>query len=213
MNHSEDDVRPMAAPGDLTGRRMERQSPLLEEAWRYWSSLRTGLAPPPREALDPRAMSLILGHSMILERRQPGAVRVRVGGRVMDRLMGMDVRGLPVRAFFETAQRARAIDLIERVFDEPATLELDLACAGLSETRDGRHVDARLLVLPLRDGTGAVSRALSCIAVTGLDIAQPRRFAILRERLAPIRRADPLPREIAPPPGRPGPRPWLRVIK
>ncbi|MGB3556658.1 MAG: PAS domain-containing protein, partial [Jannaschia sp.] len=100
---------------DLMGERMTRKSPVLEEAWRYWSSLRSGNALPRRDALDPRAMSLTLGHSMILDRVRPGTVRVRLGGRVMNDLMGMEVRGLPVRAFFEVAQRDGAVDLVEQV--------------------------------------------------------------------------------------------------
>lgn len=160
-----------------------RKSPLLEEAWRYWSSLRTGRDLPRRDALNPRAMSLTLGHSMILDRTRPGTVRVRVGGRVMNGLMGMEVRGLPIRAIFDIAQRARAIDLVEHVFEGPATLELDLISQTASTT-----THARMLILPLQDDAGEVSKALSCIALDTYDPEPPHRFTILRERINPLDR-------------------------
>ncbi|UWQ16543.1 PAS domain-containing protein [Jannaschia sp. M317] len=214
---------------DMTGARMMRKSPLLEEAWRYWSSLRSGRNLPRRDALDPRAMSLTLGHSMILDRVRPGTVRVRLGGRVMNSLMGMEVRGLPVRAFFEVAQRDRAIDLVEQVFEAPATLELDM----VSQTDSGL-THGRMLILPLQDRTGAVTKAISCLALDRFDPEPPHRFSILRERLHVLKsdrnsafarlgaahlsqEVTGLPMELAegttPYAAGPSPRPYLRVVK
>jgi hypothetical protein len=170
-----------AQPGDLTGRRMERHSPLLEEAWRYWSSLRSGGALPERRTLEPRAMGLILGHSMILERGRPGLIRVRVGGSVLSRLMGMEVRGLPLRAFFAVAQRAEVTETVDRVFSDPATLEMRLAAVDATGP-----ISARMLVLPLRDGAGGVDKALACLAVDRVDPAPPHRFTLERSFLSPL---------------------------
>jgi hypothetical protein len=198
------------APSDLTGRRMERHSPLLEETWRYWSSLRSGGDVPERTRIEPASMSLILGHSMILDRLRPNMVRVRVGGRVMNDMMGMDVRGLPFRAFFEIAERDKAVALVETVFTDPATLELDLTCAAPEGT-----VHARMLVLPLRDRQDRVSKALSCIAVDRIDGLPPHRFSIRRKHLVRLRPpADPAfgMRE-ARTGFDPGPRPYLRVVR
>ncbi|PWJ20843.1 PAS domain-containing protein [Jannaschia seohaensis] len=223
MTTDHDQTRP-AEILDLTGRRMEKHSPLLEEAWRYWNSLRSGGGVPRREALDPRKMSLTLGHSMILDRTRPGTVRVRLGGRVMNGLMGMEVRGLPIRAFFDLTQRGHAAALVEKVFELPATLELDL----ISHTMDGA-THARMLVLPLRDRAGVVTKALTCIALDRLDFEPPHRFSILREQLGPLkphpalhgnrarpaRRAQDLPMEMAEAQDgfAPRPKPYLRVVK
>ncbi|MEL7182815.1 MAG: PAS domain-containing protein [Pseudomonadota bacterium] len=212
---------------DLTGPRLTRSSPVLEEAWRYWSSLRKDRGVPLREDLDPRSMTLTLGHSMILDRVRPGTVRVRLGGRVMNSLMGMEVRGLPIRAFFEVAQRDRAIDLVEQVFETPATLEMDL----ISETPKGK-TRGRMLVLPLCDGRGTVTKALTCVAFDRVEFEPPHRFSILRHALGPIAHGSslfaargaqtlteqtPLPREAAedqaPYTPKSGPKPWLRVVK
>ncbi|MGB3408349.1 MAG: PAS domain-containing protein [Jannaschia sp.] len=213
---------------DIMGQRMMRKSPLLEEAWRYWSSLRSGRNLPLREALDPRAMSFTLGHSMILDRVRPGTVRVRLGGRVMNSLMGMEVRGLPVRAFFEVAQRDRAIDLVEEVFEGPSTLELDL----LSQTDSGT-THGRMLILPLQDRSGIVSKAISVIALDRFDPEPPHRFTILRQRINPLAQrrdtafarlgAERLTEAVQPPlemaeaagdyASGPSARPYLRVVK
>ncbi|WP_308914883.1 PAS domain-containing protein [Jannaschia sp. LMIT008] len=166
---------------DMTGERMARTSPVLEEAWRYWTGLRRGTALPLREALEPRAMSLILGHSMILDRARPGTVRVRLSGRVPNALMGMETRGLPVRAFFDLLQRSQAIEVVEQVFTTPATLELDL----LSENAEGT-LAARLLILPLRDRRDDVSKALAVLVPERIVTGEPRRFSILRQNLAPV---------------------------
>ncbi|KIT17793.1 PAS domain-containing protein [Jannaschia aquimarina] len=209
----------------LTRARMTRVSPVLDEAWRYWSMLRTGGDLPRRDALDPSAMSLILGHSMILDRVRPGTVRVRLGGRVANGLMGMEVRGLPIRAFFDLLQRARAADLVERVFEDAATLELDLI-----SDQDGHPLPARMIVLPLRDRSGEITKALAVLVPERVIDEGPRRFTIVRHHLAPtgVRPTRPATRPMpqfdaamrAPaeqPAGfeepSPGPVPWLRVVK
>jgi hypothetical protein len=202
---------------DLTGARMTRSSPLLEEAWRYWSSLRPGTGLPWRTDLEPRAMRFILGHSMIVDRVRPGTVRIRLGGRVMCDLMGMEVRGLPLRALFDLDTRSRAVTLVEEAFATPATLELELTSDG----PEGR-IDARMLVLPLLDAEGRVTKALTCMALHGPACETPRRFALTRHLIHPLTdramparpaRAAPLPREIEAPAARRTATPWLRVVK
>lgn len=215
----------------FTGLRMTRRSPLLEETWRYWTSLRDGQDVPQRTALDPKAMSRILGHAMILDQVRHGTVRIRLGGNVMHQVLGMDVRGLPIRALFDLADRTRAVDLIEQVFDTPSTLELDL----ISEGAEGL-VTGRMLVLPLLDAAGAVTKALTVMVTDRVVMDAPRRFAVTNATARPLtgdtspgtsdapqRRATDhrLPVEImagmaedpAPFEAKPSPVPWLRVVK
>ncbi|WP_175484759.1 PAS domain-containing protein [Jannaschia pohangensis] len=215
--------------GDLTGLRMMRKSPLLEEAWRYWTSLREGSDLPRRAALDPHAMRLILGHAMILDQVRHGTVRVRLGGHVMHDLMGMDVRGLPIRAFFDVADRTRVVDQIEQVFDTPASLELDL----ISDGKEG-IVTGRMLVLPLLDAAGQPTKALTVMVTDRMVRDTPRRFSLTNATLVPLAGArngagpqrrltdHHLPVEISalglaegqtPFQARPSSVPWLRVVK
>lgn len=222
---------------DFSGLRVMRQSPLLDEALRYWTSLRQGAELPRRSALDPKEMRLIIGHSMILDQVRHGTVRVRLGGQSLERLIGMDVRGLPIRAFFDLADRARALDLFARVFEEPATLELDL----ISDAAPGGLVTGRMLVLPLLDAAGRPTKALAVLVTDRATVEPSRRFALTNSTLVPLaqRAADfaprrrvedfvpdvELPDELAPLgatgmaearasfDGRTTQVPWLRVVK
>lgn len=217
--------------------RVTRRSPLLDEAWRYWTSLREGAALPRRSALDPKAMRLVIGHAMILDQVRHGTVRVRLGGQSLERIMGMDVRGLPIRAFFDLTDRTRALDLIEQVFDTPASLELDL----IANAAPGGLVTARMLVLPLLDAAGHPTKALAVMVTDRIVDAPPRRFSVTNATLVPVlgaqhatparrREDDPaagpeLPTDLARPQshelaepaapfaGRPSQVPWLRVVK
>lgn len=220
---------------ELNGLRMFGRSPLLDGAQRYWEGLRKGGTLPRRTALDPSDMTPFLSHAMVLDRVRPGTIRVRLGGRVMQQLMGMDVRGLPVRAFFDLADRDRVVQMIEQVFATPATLELDL----ISEADSGM-VTARILVLPLLDEAGQVSKAL-CVTVTDKVVTDPpRRFSLTNGTLVPLSRvrgsAEParIPAPLPPAPlpetqlpqdisgfaetatpfeAKPSAVPWLRVVK
>ena len=214
----------------MDGLRMMRGSPLLEEAFRYWASLRSGGGLPRRADLDPVAMRRVLGHAMILDRVRHGAIRVRLGGHVMQDIMGMEVRGLPVRAFFDLADRTRVGALIEEVFETPSTLELDL----ISEGSDGL-VTGRMIVLPLLDASGAVSKALTVMVTDRAVTDAPRRFAVTNAVSVPVNASAPrrddvpqrrltdrhLPTEImaglaeaaAPYDAKPTAVPWLRVVK
>ncbi|UWQ20594.1 PAS domain-containing protein [Jannaschia sp. W003] len=188
-------------------------SPILARAWALWSAMREDGALPLRTDLDPMAMRTILGHAVMLERVRPGTVRVRLGGRVANGVMGMELRGLPVRAFFETDQRARAVRLFERPFAESASLELDLISPGAEGP-----LAARMLVLPLCEASGRVCRALGVLVPDRVVVEGPRRFAILRDHVAPLLAPRPARRPVlaeaaeAQAPYRPGP-PHLRVVK
>lgn len=211
---------PNGGTHDALGDRMLRASPLLEEAWRYWSSLRPPHGLPRRADLDPARMQFILGHAMVVEHVRPGTVRIRLGGPVTEALMGMDVRGLPIRAFFDAPQRGEATRLFERMFRTPAALDLRLAPAGDHGEACPDRPAARMLVLPLADRTGGVTKALATIATGARDVRPPRRFAITSHTLWPLHvtAGRPMGEKTPPPPpgfaeAAPGPVPWLRIVK
>lgn len=136
-----------AGPGD----------PVLAAARAAWAGLARG-APggvPARMDLDPARLLPILGHAALLEQPRPGVVRLRLGGGRLAAWAGMEVRGLPLRALFAVPDRGAVMAAVAAVFARPARLEAALwapGAAGLVETG--------LVILPLRDAGGAVSRAL-----------------------------------------------------
>lgn len=204
----------------------------------HWDARRgAGGALPRRADIDPRGIAPLLHAAFVAERIAPGRARLRVAGRDMSGLMGMEVRGIPLSALFRPAAREPLASALVDLFDGPAALRL-----RLSAPRKLLHPrrQAAMLLLPLTSDLGDVSRLLGCLligasaAVAGAGHAgpwkPPMRFDIERvevERLRPQRRPDrdgpPSPHrhhsapDAAPshrPARRPlrAERPWLRLV-
>lgn len=141
----------------------------------YWHALRDGRLMPSRSEIDPRGIAGALEQTFLLERMAPGVARFRLAGNRMADLMGMDVRGMPLSCLFLPDARAAIAEALACVFDEPARVELWLA--GPRRLTRGRMA-ARMLLLPLRDDHGQVTRALGCLAASPVRGAAPHRFTI-----------------------------------
>jgi hypothetical protein len=86
------------------------RDPALRAAIGYWDSLRGARCLPARMDLDPGMLRPHLQDAAILEVAGPGSLRIRLGGARINALLGMDVRGLPLRALFDLSERARVSD-------------------------------------------------------------------------------------------------------
>lgn len=184
----------------FSGIRKDMQFPCLQEIRAYWEALRNGRAAPARSEVDPRGIERSLEYAFILERIAPRVARFRLAGSHLNELMGMEVRGMPVTAFFAPSMREQAADLLEGVFSGPVTLELALrAEAGIGRP----SLEARFLALPLRSDLGDMNRALGCLVACGRIGRAPRRFEIAGTRTAPIAvtAQDPFARQPVPQPG------------
>ncbi len=133
--------------------------PTLRAAAGYWDGLRGGMLVPPRMALDPAEIRPLLQRAAILERTRPGSVRIRLGGARISEMMGMEVRGLPLRALFDLAERTRITAEIERALAEPSILLVEVASPAPRYQPQAR-LRTRLLVLPMSDREHAINRAL-----------------------------------------------------
>ena len=123
----------------------------------YWEALRAGREVPYRSEIDPRGIESALEHTFVLERIAPRIARFRLAGVHLCDLMGMEVRGMPVTAFFAPPARAEIESILGRVFDGPETAELTLA----GDVAPGRpQLDARMLLLPMKSDLGDVSHLL-----------------------------------------------------
>lgn len=151
----------------------------LTEMRSYWESLRSGRLVPLRSEIDPREISGALEYGFILERLQPGAVRFRLAGMHLCDLMGMEVRGMPLRSFISPTSRARFSSSLERVFTQPEIQEYIM----VSEDSNGTQLKAKLLILPLKSDGGGVDRAIGCFTTEGVVGLAPRRFRILETRV------------------------------
>lgn len=187
----------------------------FRQAEAYWTALRVGDDLPRRSDIDPRGLENILEYTFILERIAPGMARFRLAGNHLAQIAGMEVRGMPMTAFFSAAARAEITALIEHVFLEPAVAELSLKPAG---ARTG-PVDARALLLPLKGDQGEVTRALGVMIAEGPLGAGGTRFEVAGSNLRALG-VGPRPRMRAPLPGLAedavpslGGKPVLRVVQ
>ena len=85
---------------DFSTRREASAPRPLREVEAYWELLRDGRLVPDRSEVDPRGFPGALAHSFLLERIAPGHARVRVTGRHLSDLMGIDMQGLPLSSLF-----------------------------------------------------------------------------------------------------------------
>lgn len=149
----------------------------------YWDALRGSRLLPSRSDIDPRGIEQALEYAFILERIAPGVARHRIAGSHLNDLLGMEVRGMPLTAFFTAAARASVSDLLEDVAQRPAkcTLRLRSGAVGASPVLEGK-----MILLPLKSDLGDVSRILGCLVTKGPIGNAPRRFDIQGKQLAPI---------------------------
>ncbi len=172
---------------NLSRYRNEMHHPALKQIDAYWEGLRTearnGGRVPRRADIDPRGIDRALSQAFILERIAPGLARIRIAGRHLNDLMGMEVRGMPFTSLFTAPARRRMMDVLESVFEGPRKAEISI----VAEKGIGRPALAgRILLLPLRSDLGDVSRILGGFATTGNIGRPPRRFDISGIQMAEI---------------------------
>jgi hypothetical protein len=160
---------------DFRTRRAAAAPKALREVEAYWDMLRDGRLAPDRSELDPRGFASALPQSFLLERIAPGLARIRLSGRHLSDLMGIDVQGLPFTTHFLPDARPAIVETLSAVFEEPAVAHLRLSSApGIGR----QPIEARLVLLPLRDDLGDITRALGCLVAEGPIGRTPRRFDV-----------------------------------
>ncbi len=152
----------------------------IRQAEAYWTALLGGDGVPMRSQIDPRGLENVLEYTFILERIAPGLARFRLAGSHLNKLAGMEVRGMPLTAFFDPSARDDVKTYLDRVFTAPAVVELGLTSKG----KLGRACQqARMILLPLKSDLGDVSRVLGVMLSDGAIGTTPRRFSITDHRV------------------------------
>lgn len=147
----------------------------MRQAEAYWTALRKGDDVPSRAQVDPRGLENILSQTFIIERIAPGIARFRLAGQQVNEMAGMEVRGMPLSAFFTPDARKQLSAAMEHMFDTPAVIELSLQTES-TRTRGAR--EAHILLLPLRSDLGDISRALGVFVSEGNSTGASQRFSI-----------------------------------
>lgn len=126
----------------------------------YWDRLRAGRAAPERSDLDPGAIRTLLGDVFLLEFCGHNRHLVRLAGTRICALLGREWKSRPFSEPFAAEDWPELHALLDGV-TETATP----AVAGITgETRDGRHLDLEMLVLPLRHRGRTNARLLGSLA-------------------------------------------------
>jgi len=206
----------------LEPRRMAEVFPSVNQIDAYWTALKGGDALPRRSAIDPRGIEAALHQAFILERVASTVARFRLAGTHLADLMGMEVRGMPLTAMFLPDARPAAASAVERAFAGPAKVILDLT----GDRGIGRPpLDGRMILLPVLDEQGSVTRLLGALEAKGQIGRQPRRFAVTGSQAIDIPGLrtsapafDPAPAPApgmaeAPAPFTPKGRPALRLVR
>ncbi|WP_265500791.1 PAS domain-containing protein [Paracoccus beibuensis] len=190
MSERDDDMCKSVQPPDGPARVVRfqdyeacRPDKVLRELRDYWTSIRKGRAVPMRSDVDPRGISRALDYAFIIERIAPGAGRLRLAGRHLIDLMGMEVRGMPLCAFLNTSSRGRFSDVLESVFKGPQIARMSLH--GRADYARP-ELKAQMLLLPLKSDLGDVTRALGCLVAEGDTGVAPRRFDLVQDEVLPI---------------------------
>lgn len=156
---------------------------MLADLRSYWEGLRQGRAIPARAEVEPKGIRRGLDYAFVLERIAPGAARIRLAGRHLVDLLGMEVRGMPICAVLNPSSRGLFSDVLETVFRGPQIAQLSLT----SEAGYGRPaMTGHMLILPLKSDLGDVTRALGCVIGLGEIGRAPRRFDLLAHELTPV---------------------------
>lgn len=184
---------------DLTGRRKARADPARHAVEQHWQAIRGADGVPARDDVDPAQMLDALDRLILVERIAPRQARIRIAGRRVNDLLGMDLRGMPLSCIIAPASRGWLGDCTEALFDGPS--RIDLGLAGPRGTFRPR-LAAELVLLPLRDRDGIVSRALGYADLPERMGSAPLRMEISGERRSGV--AIPARGLPAPAPGLPG---------
>lgn len=149
--------------------------PACRDLHAYWDALRGSRIMPARSEFNPRGIEQTLAGTFIAEKVAPRVARIRVSGSIMNDILGMDVRGMPITSFFDPDSREALADAMQEVFANPAMVVLELtARVGMAR----KVVHARMLLLPMSDTEGQVSRIVGCLDLPKGLSRTPRRFEI-----------------------------------
>ncbi len=159
---------------------------LLADLERYWAELCGADRLPFRSEIDPARIDTALPHSFVLQRVAPRVGRIRVAGRALSDLLGLDPRGMPLTAFFTPVGREVVGGHLSDVFDRPALVDLPVVSPrGLGRPK----LDGRLLLLPLAGENGIATMALGALVTEGAAGRTPRRFDVvpgMSSRVIPV---------------------------
>ena len=143
---------------------------ILLQAEAHWEKLRSGDPIPAQGDVPDAHFDDMMAHCFVLERVAPTIARFRIAGKHVTELMGMDARGMPLSVLFSATGRDDLAQVMQTVCDDPEVAEIPVtATRGLRRT----VMRGRILLLPLRDRNGKVSRIFGAMVFDCLLYTSP----------------------------------------
>jgi hypothetical protein len=173
MREDEEGFGPGGKVTPLSSRDIPKPGSVLAQIEGYWQELRAASGGLPRRAdLDASRIGAALPHAFILE-RAAGIGRIRIAGQTLTTLLGTEARGIPLSVLFTAGARPGLQVLLDRCFEAPALIDMGIAFVP-GPIR--APVTGRVLLLPLLDLDGMVTRALGGLLIDGPARTGPMRF-------------------------------------
>ena len=156
----------------------------LSNVLSYWDTLRGDRVAPGRVEIRPSEITRHLSRICILERPRAGTVRMRLAGATLSARMGMELRGMPLRALFDLDHRNIAMDAAETAMTTPAVSILALAwliardvdAPIIGATKEG-HLDAAVAALDVELTAEEIERLEApYVPKPMVGLADPRPF-------------------------------------
>lgn len=160
--------------------------PQCNHVLRYWDELRGQRVAPRRAEVEPRHIATALEFTFVAELVAPQVARLRIAGNHLENLLGMEPRGMPLGVFFTLDARTELGNALDQVA-QGARAQLPIrAESGLGKPA----MDGILLLLPLMDDDGRITRVMGVFETHGQIGRTPRRFRLTAQK---VQIAQPMP--------------------
>lgn len=126
----------------------------------YWCTLRGDCLAPTRSDIEPRDIPRVLPYVFILERRDAWSYRFRLAGTGLCNIYGMELRGHNLMAFWRHGCQEQLRLLLNDVVASASVGLVDYT----AETPDHREVSMEMVLLPLAQDNGEITRVLGAAA-------------------------------------------------
>lgn len=160
----------------------EDASLILTSLERDWREMCGNELRPSHAGLDPLRMEDALPFAFVLKRTGPGASRLRVAGQKVHDLFFEDLAGRNFASLFGPGSADTAAELMEAAFTLPAITSFSVVA---KRSLGRRPVRGQVILLPMRDPQGDISRILGAVVTDGTACPHPLRFEI--DHTLPIR--------------------------
>lgn len=144
----------------------------IQALFDYWNTIRAGRPAPLRSEIEPGAIRRVLPHVFILERQSGDAFAFRLAGTGLCSVYGMEFRGHNILSMWQDDCHESLRDALHAVTRNASAAIVEYTAT----TNDHREATFEMILLPLAQDNGAITRVLG--AAVPVD-----QFAWIGERL------------------------------